>query len=127
MLHVVPGAPTLGTFTPWGLAAPLPPEPGLQESCAESARAYFSATLMSLASEHGAACELEVMHGSACSHAVSSAIVSKAEELAAALVVLTDNRRGVLDGLFQAPVSRQVAAACRRPTLVLTDAHTAGI
>jgi len=50
--------------------------------------------------------------------AVSQTICKKVEDLSAAVVVLTEHKRGLLDGIFQVPVSKQVAESCSRPILI---------
>jgi hypothetical protein len=44
--------------------------------------------------------------------------VDKCEDLAAAVVVLSMQKQGFLEGLFQVPVTKQVAERCSRPTLI---------
>lgn len=85
---------------------------------AAHAAQYFSAYL-NLARKHGADCELELVHGT-CNQTVSKTICRKVEELSAAVVVLSEQKRGFFEDFFmQAPVTRQVVESCTRPTLVL--------
>lgn len=93
---------------------------------AEHARQYFQQNFLSLAQQHGAACELDLVHGS-CNQSVSNTILRKVEELSASVVVLSEQRRGFLDGLFQTPIAHQVAEQCRRPTMVLNQAVLNGM
>lgn len=50
---------------------------------------------------------------------VSGAIVSRVEELQAAVVVMPEQPQSFLESLFQTPVAQQVAARCRRPTVLI--------
>eukprot|EP00879_Flechtneria_rotunda_P022541 GHRR01023797.1.p1 GENE.GHRR01023797.1~~GHRR01023797.1.p1 ORF type:complete len:122 (+),score=32.90 GHRR01023797.1:392-757(+) len=101
-----------------GLAPILPPEEGLQEAIAEHAREYFQQNFMQLAEVYGAPCELDLVPG-ACNQAVSRTICRKAEELSAAVVVLSEQKLGFLEGIFQTPVSKQVADNCSCPALII--------
>jgi nucleotide-binding universal stress UspA family protein len=41
------------------------------------------------------------------------------EELQAAVVVMPEQPQSFLESLFQTPVAQQVAARCRRPTVLI--------
>lgn len=93
---------------------------------AEHARQYFQQNFLSLVQQHGAACELDLVHGS-CNQSVSNTILRKVDDLSASVVVLSEQRRGFLDNLFQTPVAHQVAEQCKRPTMVLNEAVLRGV
>lgn len=93
---------------------------------AEHARRYFQQYFLTLVQQHGAACELDLVHG-ACNQSVSNTIVRKVDELSAAVVVLSEQRIGFLESLFQTPVAHQVAERCGRPTMVLNEAVLSGV
>lgn len=116
LLHVVPSVNSVRP-APFSLAAVLPPEEGLQEQMAAHMRDLIETHYMRLAIEYGAQCEVDLVHGK-CNQSVSTAIVGKCEELAASVVVLSMQKQGWLDSLFQVDVSKQVAETCSRPTLI---------
>eukprot|EP00878_Enallax_costatus_P038871 GHUV01044359.1.p1 GENE.GHUV01044359.1~~GHUV01044359.1.p1 ORF type:complete len:173 (+),score=24.68 GHUV01044359.1:357-875(+) len=63
LLHVVPSSCNTHVTGGFGLGATLPPEEGLQDQMAEHARSYFQQHFLSLVQQHGAACELDLVHG----------------------------------------------------------------
>eukprot|EP00775_Hariotina_reticulata_P004212 gene4212-4461_t len=105
LLHVVPASSMLMP-QPFGLASALPPEEGLQDCMAAHAQQFFETNFVQLAQRFGATCELDLVHG-ACNQAVSQTICKKVEDLSAAVVVLTEYKRGLLDGIFQAAMGYQ--------------------
>jgi nucleotide-binding universal stress UspA family protein len=51
---------------------------------------------------------------------VSQAIVSKVEELNAAVVVMPEQRQSLFESFFfQTPVAQQVAQRCKQPTVLI--------
>lgn len=118
LIHVVPATTSLTAPSALSLAAALPPEDGLQEHMERTAREFFEATCLKLAKQHGASATLDLVR-SPCNRSISNAICAAVEELDAALVVLNIQRSpSWLATLFQDPVSKQVAEACARPTLI---------
>ncbi|KIY98134.1 hypothetical protein MNEG_9828 [Monoraphidium neglectum] len=67
----------------------------------------------------GATVEVELISQRSCNQDVSGAIVSRVEELQAAVVVMPEQPQSFLESLFQTPVAQQVAARCRRPTVLI--------
>jgi nucleotide-binding universal stress UspA family protein len=122
LLHVLPSSSSLIAAQGQSLASMMPPEEGEQEQMAARARQYFEQHYMQAAQEAGARVQLDLVHG-LCNRSVSALICERVNDLAAALVVLSvQRRRSFIEELFQPPVSHQVAQHCPRPTLILHDA-----
>lgn len=123
VLHLLHVVPQVTSFVPqaFSLAHTMPQEEGLQEQMAQHALEYMEQKLMKLADKYSASCEIDlVLHGP-CNQTVSHTICSKCEDLEAAVVVLSVQKKGLLESIFQTSISQQVADKCEQPTLIFHD------
>lgn len=120
LLHVVPEVATMSQLGGYNLAASLGPEEGMQAQLAAHAEAFVHSHCGPLAAQRGAAWQLDLVPGR-CNTSVSDTIISKINELDAAMVVLSVRPTSFIEGLFSMGISKQVAARCTKPTLLFHE------
>ncbi|KAI8474408.1 MAG: hypothetical protein J3K34DRAFT_407679 [Monoraphidium minutum] len=119
LLHVVPPAASMANGLTGHAASFDAGDEGEAAALLARTRAAIERAFVARCREAGATVEVDVVAQGRCNQDVSAAIIGKVEEIGAAVVVMPEQRQGLLESLFQTPVAQQVAARCRRPTVLI--------